>query len=88
MDLIEVPAIFASARWFSRALVMKENLRNVQSASLLLTNSFYSAESVYRAYGKRAAVSYLGVDIEKFRPMNLERQNFALGRCNIFAQGI
>ncbi len=69
---------YAPARWFSRAVVIKENFRNVQSALLLLTNSFYSAEAVYRAYGKRAVVSYLGVDVEKFRPMNLERQNFVL----------
>lgn len=69
---------YAPARSITRSVIMRENLRNVRLASLLLTNSFYSAESVYRAYGKRAAVCYLGVDTEKFRPLNLGRQNFVL----------
>ncbi|MBC8509849.1 MAG: glycosyltransferase family 4 protein [Anaerolineales bacterium] len=65
-------------RWISKGLVRAEDRRNVRWASLLFANSFFSAESIYRAYGVRARVSYLGVDAEKFRPLNLERQNIVL----------
>ena len=66
-------------RWYgptyrlSQSIVKSEDRRNVHHASLLLTNSYFSAESVYRAYGLRARVVYLGVDVAKFRPLSLEK---------------
>lgn len=41
---------------------------NVARADRLLTNSFYSRESILRAYGVDASVVYLGVDTDRFRP--------------------
>jgi len=38
-----------------------------RAATRLVVNSYHSAESVYRAYGRDPAVSYLGVDDELFR---------------------
>lgn len=69
---------YAPARWIRRRLTQSEDHRNIQAASLLLTNSFFAAESIYRAHGVRAGVSYLGVDELKFRSHNLERENFVL----------
>jgi len=48
----------------------------VRSATLLVTNSYFTAESIYRAYSARACVSYLGVDIEQFRPLDLQREDY------------
>jgi glycosyltransferase involved in cell wall biosynthesis len=61
-----------------QAIVQAEDCRNVHHARVLLTNSFFTAESIYRAYGLRANVSYLGVDTEKFQPLQLEKQNIVL----------
>lgn len=69
---------YAPAVRIKRTLAKFEDRRNIRLASLLLTNSFFAAESIYRAHGVRARVSYLGVDAEKFHPLNLERQNFVL----------
>src|SRR5262249_17534091 len=59
-------------------LIKHADCSNVQHATLLLTNSYFSAESIYRAYGLRARVSYLGVDTDVFKPLGLERENFVL----------
>jgi glycosyltransferase involved in cell wall biosynthesis len=59
-------------------LYRKEDATNVRCATLLLTNSYFTAESIYRAYNRRALVSYLGVDIDLFRPLDMPRQDFIL----------
>jgi glycosyltransferase involved in cell wall biosynthesis len=70
--------------WYSPAEKMEEILiksgdrKNISYAGLLLTNSFFSAESIYKAYGLRAQVSYLGVDEQKFSPRNIKKQNKVL----------
>jgi len=51
---------------------------NVQAATRVLTNSHYSRETLYRIYGIFAYVAYLGVDMEKFRPLQLSREDFVL----------
>jgi glycosyltransferase involved in cell wall biosynthesis len=48
------------------------------AASLVLVNSAYSRESLYRAYGIFARVCYLGVDTERFRPLSLPKEEFVL----------
>lgn len=44
-------------------------------ATHVLCNSFYSAESIKRAYGIQATPSYLGVDISLFAPAGQVRTN-------------
>jgi hypothetical protein len=48
------------------------------SRSAVVNRHVFSAESIYRAYGLCARVVYLGVDVEKFRPLDLPRENFVL----------
>jgi glycosyltransferase involved in cell wall biosynthesis len=69
---------YAPERWIRRRWIKAEDRRNVRSAKILLTNSAFSAESIYRAYGLRACISYLGVDTEKFRSLDIPRQEFVL----------
>ena len=52
--------------------------RNTVAASLILVNSAYSRESLYRIYGVSAKVCYLGVDVQGFRPLALPRESFVL----------
>ncbi len=71
-------------RWYAPAQQATESLskgqdrRNVRTATLLLTNSYFTAESIYRAYDQRALVSYLGVDTDLFRPLEVPREDFVL----------
>ncbi len=67
------PAARAVPAWRKR-----EDAANARHATMLLANSYFSAESIYRAYHRRALVSYLGIDVETFRPLGLPRQDFVL----------
>ncbi len=51
---------------------------NCQFASLVQTNSYYTREYIYKAYGVLAHVNYPGIDSELFRPLGLDRENFVL----------
>jgi glycosyltransferase involved in cell wall biosynthesis len=44
------------------------DFENARSADLILANSYYSREAIYRAYGRFAKVAPLGVDAELFHP--------------------
>lgn len=57
----------------------KQEWLNVQDCDRVLVNSYFSRESVLRAYGVAARVCYLGVDTSLFRNLNLERENFIVG---------
>lgn len=48
-----------------------------------ITNSYFTHESILRAYGTNSFVSYLGVDTDIFRPINIPKENFVLsvGQC-------
>lgn len=59
-------------------LIKAWDQRNIARTTLLLTNSFFSAENIYRAYGLRARVVYLGVDNQRFAPQSLEKENYAV----------
>jgi glycosyltransferase involved in cell wall biosynthesis len=54
------------------------DVHNTRSASLVLANSAYSREVLYRVYAIHARICYLGVDQTIFRPLNLERKNCVL----------
>ena len=48
-----------------------------------VTNSYFSRESLLRSYGINSFVSYLGVDTNLFKPIDLSKENFVLsvGQC-------
>lgn len=64
---------YTPAGWAQYQILKTEDRKNLKAASALLTNSYFTAESLYRVYGVQARVSYLGVDVEKFRPLDLVR---------------
>ncbi len=64
--------------WLYRTLLGKLDRSNVLAASLVLTNSAFSRESLYRTYGIFARVCYLGVDLERFQPLALDKEPMVL----------
>lgn len=62
----------------------REELKNAQAFDLILVNSLFSRESIIRAYGLDAAVCYLGVDTDLFKPLNLTRQNSVIGIGSLY----
>jgi glycosyltransferase involved in cell wall biosynthesis len=60
-------------------LQAKQEWLNAQACDRILVNSYFSRESVLRAYGVDAKVCYLGVDTTLFRNLGLERERFIVG---------
>lgn len=66
------------------AVQIREEVRNAAGFGTILCNSYYSRESILRAYGLNASVCYLGVDSDRFSPrQDRSRQRFFLtvGAC-------
>lgn len=47
---------------------------NFKNADVILANSKYSKDNIEKAYGKKVYVCYLGVDVEKFIPLNIKKE--------------
>jgi glycosyltransferase involved in cell wall biosynthesis len=63
---------------------MLNNDRKIAKLSkYMVTNSYFSRESILQIYGIKAYVSYLGVDTNLFKPMKVPKDNFVLsvGQC-------
>lgn len=65
----------------SRMVNMDQELASYSKYTLV--NSYFSHESILRSYGINSMVSYLGVDTDLFKPLDIPRENFVLsvGRC-------
>jgi len=65
----------------SRMVNMDQALASYSKYTLV--NSYFSHESILRSYGINSMVSYLGVDTDLFKPLDIPRENFVLsvGRC-------
>ena len=62
-----------------RRLQMREELDNARAYDRILANSFYSRESILRAYGLESEVCYLGIDTDFFRPTGEPVENYLMG---------
>jgi glycosyltransferase involved in cell wall biosynthesis len=63
--------------------VQEIDKENASYAKYILANSYFSRETILRAYGLNSFVSYLGIDTALFRPLALPKENFILsvGAC-------
>jgi len=52
----------------TRLILKRIDLLNTRSATKILANSYYSLETIYKAYGVYPQVCYLGVDTNHFKP--------------------
>jgi glycosyltransferase involved in cell wall biosynthesis len=74
-------------RWFLSNLIGTQQLRvlardeqlNAKAFDLILVNSYFSRESLLRAYGLDSTVCYLGVDTQLFVNHHHARENFVVG---------
>lgn len=69
-DLIKVQGLRVQAR---------EELLNAQAFDSILVNSFFSRESILRAYGLDATVCYLGIDSKLFFNQSKQKENLIVG---------
>jgi glycosyltransferase involved in cell wall biosynthesis len=60
-------------------LQAKQEWLSAHACDLILVNSYFSRESVLRAYGVDAKVCYLGVDTTLFKDLDLPRGNYIVG---------
>jgi glycosyltransferase involved in cell wall biosynthesis len=60
-------------------LQAKQEWLNARACDHILVNSYFSRESILRAYGVDAKVCYLGVDTTLFRDLGLPRERFVVG---------
>jgi glycosyltransferase involved in cell wall biosynthesis len=73
-------------RWFLSDLIRTRQFRilarderiNASAFDLILVNSYFSRESLLRAYGLDSTVCYLGVDTELFVNHGYPRENFVV----------
>ncbi|MBD0326284.1 MAG: glycosyltransferase family 4 protein [Pyrinomonadaceae bacterium] len=59
--------------------MLREETRNARAFDTMLVNSFYSRESILRAYGVEAKVCYLGIDTDQFTDLQLPREDYVVG---------
>jgi glycosyltransferase involved in cell wall biosynthesis len=64
--------------------VPKIDKKNASFAKHILTNSYFSRESILRSYGRNSFVSYLGVDTELFKPLGIPKEDFVLSVGGLF----
>lgn len=60
-------------------LQVREEIANARAFNRILCNSFFSRESILRAYGLDAEVCYLGIDASRFAPRNGPRESHVVG---------
>lgn len=73
-------------RWFLADLIRTQRLRvlvrderlNASAFDLILVNSYFSRESLLRAYGLDSTVCYVGVDTQLFLNHHYPRENFVV----------
>jgi len=73
-DLFNDVVVFPGLRF-----QVREELASAKAFDTILVNSFFSRESVLRAYGLDAKVCYLGVDTKKFVNRHQAREDFVVG---------
>ena len=60
-------------------LLVREEADNARAYERILVNSYFSRESILRAYGLDCDVCYLGIDTAKFADLHLPREDYVVG---------
>lgn len=70
-------------KYFEQYKRFKIEKNNITHSTYILTNSYFSRESLLRSYGYNSFVSYLGIDQNLFKPLEIPEENFVLsvGTC-------
>ena len=74
--------LLGSLKGLGSRIVVKRGLNldktNSSYSRYTLSNSYFSRESILRMYGINSHVSYLGVDNEMFKPLDVSKEEFIL----------
>ncbi len=65
-------------RWYRLTRWASIDRCNASASTYTLANSYFSRESILRAYGINAFVSYLGVETELFKPLSITKEHYVL----------
>jgi glycosyltransferase involved in cell wall biosynthesis len=60
------------------ASVAREDKASLVSASRVLVNSYFTRECIYRLYAVSSRVCYLGIDVQAFRPLGLDKDEYVM----------
>jgi glycosyltransferase involved in cell wall biosynthesis len=74
----KLKGIFGFLKKIVISYTIKIDRINAKKATLISTSSLYSCEDLYRNYGVHPKLNYLGVDTEKFRPMDIPKESYIL----------
>lgn len=69
---------------YAYRLQAREELANAKAFDKILVNSFFSRESVARAYGLDSRVCYLGIDANLFNTYDLRKKNYVVGLGGLY----
>jgi glycosyltransferase involved in cell wall biosynthesis len=69
---------------YAYRLQAREELVNAKAFGKILVNSFFSRESVARAYGLDSSVCYLGIDLNRFYMCDRPKQNYVVGLGGLY----
>ena len=74
----KLKGIFAFLKKIVIRYLIKIDRINARKATLISTSSLYSCEDLYRNYGVHPRLNYLGVDVEKFKPLDIPKEAYVL----------
>jgi glycosyltransferase involved in cell wall biosynthesis len=63
---------------YAHSIQVRDEIANAATFDRILVNSSFSRESLLRAYGLESRVSWLGIDLERFRPTGEPRERFVV----------
>lgn len=69
---------------YAYRLQAREELANAKAFNKILVNSFFSRESVARAYGLDSRVCYLGIDLSLFSVSDASKQSYVVGLGGLY----
>jgi len=69
---------------YAHRLQAREELANAKAFDRILVNSFFSRESVARAYGLDSTVCYLGIDANLFSVSDTKKENYVVGLGGLY----
>ena len=74
----KIKGIFGLLKKIVISYIIKIDRINAKKATLISTSSLYSCEDLYRNYGVHPKLNYLGVDAEKFIPLDIPKESYVL----------
>lgn len=69
----KIPSYKKTYERMSRLIKKQIDKSNIKKSKLILANSNFSKNNIQNAYGLNSTVCYLGVDTDKFKPINVKK---------------